>query len=91
MKCLRCGYCCQALAVVIVVDPEKGPVEGNLEVRDGTEPCRHIKREEDGTYTCLIHHYPWFKDTPCGTHTQIERSPDDPCRMGAYLLKGEKL
>ena len=30
MECLRCGYCCKDLAVVIVDDPEKGITKDNL-------------------------------------------------------------
>lgn len=87
MKCLHCGYCCIKYAVVIVVDPEKGPVKGNLEWRDGTKPCRHLQGNKPGEYKCKVHHYPWFKETPCGQHTQVELSRKDVCRMGEYILK----
>jgi hypothetical protein len=77
--------------VVIVVDPEVGPVPGNLKAigfkLDQPERCPHLQGDEPGSYSCAIHHYPWFKDTPCGTHGQIEQNPNDPCRIGAYLTK----
>jgi len=71
---------------VIVVDPELGPIEGNLLGLDGSERCPHL-RGDAPPFSCAIHDYEWFPDTPCGRHGQIEKSPDDPCRMGDYQLK----
>lgn len=90
MKCLRCGYCCTHLFVTIVVDPDKfdpdGVDESNLRTIDQSkERCPHLRGDKIGEYSCSIHHYPWFKDTPCGTHTQIEFK-DSLCRMGSNLL-----
>jgi len=79
------------LSVVIVVDPEKFDLdnidESNYKTFDqAKERCPHLRGENVGEYSCSIHHYPWFKDTPCGTHTQFETT-DSNCRMGDYFLK----
>ncbi len=90
MICLRCGYCCDAYCVVIVDDPEKGVVEGNLKFRDGTEKCQHLRGEKPGEFSCGIHDREWYEETPCFQHGQIERKNSN-CRMGEYILKQEKL
>jgi len=88
MLCLRCGYCCKHYMVVIIDDPEKGIVEGNFVVNEGNGvPCKHLRGDKPGEYSCAIHDYPWYEDTPCFSHGQIESSPDNECRLGAYLLK----
>lgn len=91
MICLRCGYCCIRTDVMIVVDPELGPVQGNVEHKKFNEVCRHLRGNKPGEYSCAIHHYSWYKDTPCFSHTQIEPSPDTLCRMGEYLLKKREI
>ena len=80
------------LCVVIVDDPDKGPVEGNLKVvgEKGAERCQHLRGNKPGEYSCAVHNRPWYKKTPCFSHGQIERKKSDECRMGAYLLKGRK-
>ena len=88
MICLRCGYCCKHLWVIVVDDPEKGITEDNLiEHRGGGIPCKHLRGNKPGEYTCIIHNKKWYKETPCYRHGQIEPSPDTPCRMGVYILK----
>jgi hypothetical protein len=87
MKCLRCGYCCIFYAVVIVDDPEKGIVEDNLKSRGGLNPCQHLLGDKPGGYSCKIHDYSWYSETPCFTHGQIESSPETPCRLGEHILK----
>jgi hypothetical protein len=85
--CLRCGYCCKWLSVVIVDGPAKGPVEGNLVFHEGGgKSCKHQRGSEPGKYRCAIHNKRWYKNTPCAHHGQIERSPRDKCRMGVYQL-----
>jgi len=91
MICLRCGYCCQHLAVVIVDDPQKGPEEGNLIVHEGHGvPCKHLQGSRPGGYSCAIHDEPWYQETPCAQHGQIESNPWVPCRMGEYVLGGSR-
>jgi len=92
MICLRCGYCCLTSWVVIVDDPEKGPEEGNLKgINCLEESCPHLRGDTVGEYGCAIHNYPWYEETPCFSHGQIERSPDTPCRMGSHLLSKKSL
>lgn len=91
MICIRCGYCCINLCVVIVDNPELGIVEGNLIVNNedgGKAPCKHLEKGKDGRYSCKIHGRPWYKDTPCAKHTLVGRD-DMPCRMGVYQLAKE--
>ena len=73
-------------------DPDKGPVEGNLKAigQHGMERCQHLMGNKPGEFSCAIHNKKWYKDTPCFQHGQIERSKDDVCRMGEYIIKQEK-
>lgn len=91
MRCLRCGHCCHQYMVVIVDYPPLGPIEGNLKVHEGGgKPCPHLRGDKPGDYKCAVHDYDWYSKTPCARHGQIERSPDDLCRLGEYLMKKEK-
>ena len=90
MICQRCGHCC-CNTFVVVVKPEF--VEEKLNVNamsDDTvlaldnEECPHLTWDGD-IANCKIHHYKWYKDTPCFSHGQIERDPKSPCRMGQYV------
>ena len=87
MICLHCGHCCRNYVVVIISDPAKGLDENNLEVHEGDGPCKHLLGDTPGEYMCAIHHYDWYKDTPCFAHTQIEATDQMPCRIGFYKLK----
>ena len=92
MICLRCGYCCVALDVIIVKPEFAKP---DLSIDDLTDDmvmhkprgqqCHHLSFTDEGKASCAIHEYPWYKHTPCYAHTQVERSPDTKCRMGLYL------
>lgn len=84
MNCLRCGYCCIKSAVVIVDNPELGPIEGNIVLKED-DTCKHLVGDKAGEYACSIHDYPWYKDTPCYAHGQIEHKPSD-CRMGVFII-----
>lgn len=86
MVCLRCGYCCHASAVVIVRDPAKGIEQENLGYKASGERCQHFRGHKPGEYSCAIHDEPWYRETPCSQHGQIEQSVHDVCRMGAYTL-----
>ena len=88
MKCLRCGYCCTHLFVIIVDDPAKGPREDNLICHEGKGvPCKHLRGNKPGEYYCNVHDESWYEETPCFMHGQIESRPDTLCRVGAYLLE----
>lgn len=88
MKCLRCGYCCTTYLVVIVDDPEKGIAEDNIVVQNGEHRCKHLQGDAVGVYSCALHDYPWYKETPCFDYGQIETSSDTECRMGRFILDG---
>lgn len=72
--------------VIIVDDPAKGIKKNNLIAHEGDGPCKHLEGSKPGKYSCKIHSEPWYKKTPCFSHGQIERSSDDECRMGRYIL-----
>jgi hypothetical protein len=90
MKCLRCGYCCVHLEVIIVDNPERGISEDNLIPKPTGERCKHLLGVEPGEFTCAIHDKEWYNETPCFKHTQIEKTPECDCRMGNYTLKQKK-
>jgi len=80
------------MMVAVVDDPEKGIDLDNfiLYRGDGTR-CKHLVGNKVGEYSCAIHDYPWYKETPCAAHTQIEEDLSNPCRMGEYLVKLEEI
>ena len=90
MICLRCGRCC--FYDVITINPLSIKEDIDLElleesdliILDGTSKCPHLEWEKDKAF-CKIHHYKWFKDTPCGQYSQIETLSSDVCRIGKYM------
>lgn len=73
--------------VVIVDDPAKGIVDGNLIFHDGMkQPCQHLQGDKLGEYSCAIHNEKWYDETPCFSHGQIEQGNTN-CRLGEYILK----
>ena len=88
MKCLRCGYCCMNLSVIVVDDPQEGIIDGNLIPHNGENTkCKHLAGEKPGEYTCNIHNEEWYNETPCYSHGQIEANTKCNCRMGQYILE----
>lgn len=93
MICLRCGYCCINLDVIIVDDPDKGKranivfVESNLKYKPSDEKCQHLIGETPGEYSCMLHDYSWYNKTPCFQYTQIGGSE---CRIGKHILEKYK-
>jgi hypothetical protein len=85
MICLRCGYCCK-YPVAILIDPDKGEIEGNILFLDGSTRCPHLEGNEPGKYSCKIHEHPNFQDTPCAAHSQFETRNTN-CRLGEFVLK----
>lgn len=87
MKCLRWGYCCHHMAVSIVDDPEIGVTEDNIDGNEGNgKACKHLSGDTPGEYSCNIHEYSWYPETPCFSHGQIEKNVSDECRTGRYML-----
>lgn len=76
------------MLVVIVDDPELGIDPENLKSIGLKVPdrCQHLQGDRPGEHSCSVHHFPWYGETPCATHGQIEKSPDDECRMGRHIL-----
>ena len=86
MKCLRCGSCCVMLDVIIVDDPELGIKEDNLKHKPSGERCQHLLGNVFGEMSCSIHDRPWYDETPCASHGQVESKVTNDCRTGAYVL-----
>ena len=86
MKCLRCGHCCKYYLSVVVDNPALGISEGNIisNLGDGTS-CKHLRGDKPGEYSCDVHHFDWYKETPCYAHCQVGKD-DEPCRIGKYVL-----
>lgn len=90
MICLRCGYCCKNYDVIIVDKPELGIVENNLIHKPSGMPCKHLLGDKPGEYSCAIHDFSWYKETPCYSHGQIEQKNSN-CRIGEYALNLKKI
>jgi hypothetical protein len=88
MICLRSGYCCIKLEVIIVDNPELGLTYENLIPKHTDEKCKHLIGDKPGFYSCAIHDYPWYKETPCYQYTQVEHKNSN-CRMGEFVLKNK--
>lgn len=86
MICLRCGYCCINYDVIIVDKPELGIKTSNLKHKPSGIKCQHLIGDIPGQYSCAIHDQPWYEETPCFQHGQIETGNTE-CRMGVYQLK----
>jgi len=87
--CLRCGYCCKYLSVVVVVDPERGLIEDNLLFHKGNgKRCKHLEGNKPGKYRCKVHDCPWYVDSPCSRHGQLEKGNSN-CRIGEAILAGK--
>jgi hypothetical protein len=75
--------------VVVIDDPEIGPEEDNVFGKETDERCKHLIGDEP-PFTCAIHDRPWYSETPCASHTQIEHGNTE-CRMGRYMLDNREL
>lgn len=85
MICLRSGYCCVHLDVMIVDNPTKGISEDNIVHKPSGVKCKHLKF--NGTKAeCSIHDEEWYNETPCYEYTQIEVENSN-CRLGEYWIK----
>lgn len=90
MICLHSGYCCIHLDVIIVTNPALGIIEDNLEHKPTGVKCRHLVGNASGEYTCAIHDFPWYQETPCYAFTQIEQGNTE-CRLGVFYKNSIKL
>jgi hypothetical protein len=84
MICLRCGYCCIHLDVIIVDEPSSGIIMENLVHKPSGIACKHLVGSP-GNYSCMLHDLPWFYETPCADFTQIEIENCN-CRLGVMTL-----
>ena len=89
MLCLQCGYCCHHFLVMIVDDPSKEISDDNIIAHMGDGPCKHLRGDTPGEYSCAVHDCEWYDSTPCHEYGQIESDPNFPCRTGVYMLEME--
>jgi len=87
--CVRCGYCCKALLVVIVDNPDLGIRRDNLICYDGSSQCKHLVGDTPGEYSCAIHDREWCPKTPCAEYNS-EEFVDTPCKLGEYIISKHK-
>ena len=59
MICLRSGFCCIHLNVIIVDDPKLGIIEGNAIAKPSGQKCQHLLGNLPGQHSCAVHNYPW--------------------------------
>lgn len=99
MVCLRCGYCCISLSVIII-RPESVKYDLFIEElafeafmhKPSGYACPNLAWDRvDKKAICLIHDYPWYKYTPCFSHSQIERSQNNYCRIGKHIVYDSNL
>ena len=77
--------------VIIVDDPKKGISQDNLIAHNGDgKPCQHLQGDKPGEFSCALHDYPWYKETPCFSHGQIEQENSN-CRLGEYVLEHKRV
>lgn len=102
MICVGCGYCCINYDVIIIKPEVVKPNLNMNKIKDtdvmhkpGYNPCPHLtwdgvegRDESMGDACCKIHHYRWYKKTPCFRHGQIGR-PDELCRLGEFIIKNK--
>ena len=86
MICLQCGHCCIFYEVIIIDNPELGIVKGNLIEKPTGIRCKHLEGDNPGQYSCAVHDYDWYQETPCYQFAQIETKNSN-CRVGEYSLK----
>lgn len=94
MKCLRCGYCCIELSVIII-DPKYTsedihlfdlPEEAFIH-KPSSKICPHLEIKNN-MVKCKIHEFKWYKETPCYQYSQIEYR-DSICRIGQAIKEGK--
>lgn len=70
----------------IVDEPAKGYEEGNIVEHSGLgRKCKHLRGDRPGEYSCAVHEYPWYKETPCYRHGL--KNGDGECRFGTQIMK----
>lgn len=62
MICLRCGYCCIEMSIVVPIKLEN---DFHAMIKPGRQACPHLKESSDGKYECVIHGTPESIGSPC--------------------------
>ena len=94
MKCIRCGYCCFHLDVIIIkpeyiddFNPNDIELEHKVMHKKCGENCPHLKIDNNSLKTtCTVHQKDWYSSTPCYSH-YVMGDENKPCRVGEYYLK----
>ncbi|HOT06875.1 MAG: hypothetical protein A4E45_00592 [Methanosaeta sp. PtaB.Bin039] len=90
MICLRCGYCCDHLDVMIV-DPRAIRADGTIDPqrtsamvsKPSDTRCPHLEFR-DGMAACTIHELACYQGSPCQLFVQFGPE-DDICILGGYF------
>lgn len=86
MICLRCGWCCKNLMVMVVDDPDLGLIPENIVFHPGDgRPCKHLRLDGDGRYEYAVYDREWYPRTPCAQYDQVGGGV---CRVGQHVLTG---
>jgi hypothetical protein len=92
MLCLKCAHCCFWFDVVIIKKEKINEIkdcndfnEDTVKNKDYQIFCEHLEfDEQEQSFSCSIHHYSWFKDTPCYKFSQCEDNDNSPCKIGEW-------
>jgi hypothetical protein len=57
--------------------------ENDIKYKEQYEFCEHLSFDKKGFF-CNVHHYDWFKETPCFQFSQIEDDENQVCRIGDW-------
>jgi hypothetical protein len=94
MQCLRCGYCCVAYDVIVMIEvlTPKGRKTLKACHKPSSIRCPRLEGpDERGQFSCKVHDRKEYKSSPCYAYGNPEIDPDyagsedSPCRIGAHL------
>ena len=90
-KCYRCGHCCIECGVTIV-RPEflkyysyTHHKDEMVVFKNANVPCPHLAWDNGNKTICKVHHYEWFRYTPCCKHKS-----NDSCIQCTWWKLAEK-
>lgn len=85
--CVRCGYCCIALSLVVIRE-EAGALVPYRKLPGRV--CPHLVRASADLTTCAVHAAPWYVRTSCFAHKNPLLDPDV-CDDAYWMCQGPRL
>ena len=85
MKCQRSGFCCVAMAVIVIVPGSDGAMAA---MKPDGVVCPHLSVEH-GQVSCAVHHHPDFEGSPCHVYGNSDYDPDFLCKRGQPCSVGK--